>query len=340
MKTLLQNGCSHADLTVTPKNWKTKKASTSLNWFIKYRFYDSRYPQPKQVMIKGMNAFKKLSERQEETRKLLEKEQEALKNGFNPFNNENAPINDSLSFIEALHSACGMLNVAPTTLRDIKSAIIKFENAVEALGWNHLPITDISRKHVRFILDKSSNSDDRFNKNRSYLMILFSVLCEIEVIQSNFVKDIKKRKTVKKIRAVLSNEERRQVDTYLKENHPEFHRFLHIFFHSGARITEMMRVKISDIEVNNHRFKVLIKKGSNYHEVWKTIKTIALPYWEDVLKSGHKDQFAFSNGLNPGNKAIEPYQITKRWYRLVKKKLGINADFYALNGTNSRYSII
>jgi len=27
---------------------------------------------------------------------------------------------------------------------------------------------------------------------------------------------------------------------------------------------------------------------------------------------------------------IQPYQINKRWYRLVKKQLGITADFYSL----------
>ena len=114
MKIQLPNGCSNSQLSVNPKDWQTKKAKIKQDWFIGYRFYDSRYPKPKQIMLKGMNAFKKLSERQEETRKLLEKEQEALKNGFNPFNKKNAPINDSLSFIEALHSGCGMLNVAPT----------------------------------------------------------------------------------------------------------------------------------------------------------------------------------------------------------------------------------
>ena len=67
MKTLLNNGCSHSELTVTPKDWKTKKASLSTNWFIKYRFYDTRYSSPKQIMLKGMNNFKILHDRQTET---------------------------------------------------------------------------------------------------------------------------------------------------------------------------------------------------------------------------------------------------------------------------------
>jgi integrase len=330
MKIQLPNGCSHSKLSVNPKEWQTKKASVKQDWFINYRFYDSRYPNPKQVKIQGMNAFKILSERQAETQKLLDNELVVLKKGFNPFNKENDSDGAAFPFINALNLAFDKLTISELTKRDIKTAIGKFEKAIVSLGWKQLPVSTISRKHVRLILDNSSKSEDSFNKNRSYLMILFSTLCELEIIPVNYTKDIKKKKVVKKIRATLSQEERRKVDAYLKINYPEFHRFLHIFFHSGARITEMMRVKVSDIELDNHRFKVLIKKGSSYHEVWKTIKLIALPYWKELLEGANCNYFAFSKGLKPGGIQIEAYQINKRWYRLVKKQLGITADFYSL----------
>ena len=56
MKIQLSKDCAHSLLTVNPKNWKTKKAKLNIQWFISYRFYDARFPNPKQVMIKGMNA--------------------------------------------------------------------------------------------------------------------------------------------------------------------------------------------------------------------------------------------------------------------------------------------
>ncbi len=34
MKILLNNGCSHSELAVTQKDWKTPKATTIVNWFI------------------------------------------------------------------------------------------------------------------------------------------------------------------------------------------------------------------------------------------------------------------------------------------------------------------
>jgi len=72
MKKHLTNGCSHSEFTVKPTDWHTKKAKISFNWYIKYRFYDPSQAKPKQVMLKGMNSFKSLIERQEETKRLLE----------------------------------------------------------------------------------------------------------------------------------------------------------------------------------------------------------------------------------------------------------------------------
>jgi hypothetical protein len=72
MKKHLTNGCSHSEFTVKPTDWHTKKAKISFKWYIKYRFYDPLKAKPKQVMLKGMNSFKSLIERLDETKRLLE----------------------------------------------------------------------------------------------------------------------------------------------------------------------------------------------------------------------------------------------------------------------------
>jgi integrase len=91
-----------------------------------------------------------------------------------------------------------------------------------------------------------------------------------------------------------------------------------------------LRVNKSDVDLINQRYKVTIYKGREYREVWKTIKDIALPYWQSIMKECNDKDYVFTKGLKPGQSQIQPYQIGKRWYRLVKKKLGINADFYSL----------
>ncbi len=335
MKILLNNGCSYSKPSITPKNWETKSASLKVKWLITYRFYDPQFQKPKQINIKGMNSFLGLEDRQNETRRLLSHELGRLKAGYNPFYKSDShslreSSNGELTLIKGLKLALNGASVSETTKRDLKYAVTLFERAINFYSWQHLRLKDVSRRHIKSMLENASKSNDRFNKNRSYLMILLNVLLEEEVIDYNFARDIKKKKTVKTIRKTLSQTEREQVDVYLMENYPSFHRFLHIFYHSGSRISELIKIKESDVDLSEQRFKVIIQKGGLYKEVWKVIKDVALPYWKAVLEEASKGQFLFSKDLKPGNVCIKSYQIDKRWYRLVKKPLGIEADFYSL----------
>ena len=53
----LPNNCRCSELAVYPKNWKSQRAKTSLNWYISYRFYQPG-SKAKQVILKKMNEFK------------------------------------------------------------------------------------------------------------------------------------------------------------------------------------------------------------------------------------------------------------------------------------------
>ena len=109
---------------------------------------------------------------------------------------------------------------------------------------------------------------------------------------------------------------------------------MQIFFHSGARIKELLAVKVQEVDIKKQRFKVLIRKGRNSHEEWRVIKNIALPFWIELLEGAKENEYIFSIGLNPGEKQIIREQITRRWNMHVKKKLGITADFYSLKHLN------
>jgi integrase len=342
MKTKLPNGCACSELKVTPSNWYTKSAKTTVDWYISYRFYDPNLASTKQVKVRRMNTFKVLQERQKETQKLLREELEKLQAGFNPTNNleqkakpqadEKTGLDDAqeLLFVAGLKYALSSVVVSTRTKKDLGYTFELAKKAIPKLGLDQIPISQISRKHIRNLLKRISNTSDRFNKNRSYLMILFSELSEDEIVDVNPVRDIRKKKVVKRIRTVLTDQQRVKVNDYLLENHPYFYRFLHIFFHSGCRISELMKVREQDVDIANQRFKITIQKGKEYREVWKVIKDIVLPIWNQVVLECNEGDYLFSRELRPGSNAIQSYQIGKRWNRHVKKKLNIAADFYSI----------
>lgn len=165
-------------------------------------------------------------------------------------------------------------------------------------------------------------------------MMIYNELIELEATEINPLRDLAKKKGIQKLRKLPSEAERQSINEYLKVNHYRFWIFMNIFFHSGARLTEMMKVKRSDVDLIKQAFKITIKKGKYSKEVLKPIKNVALEYWEIAMEGADENEFIFSNGLAPGDAGIQSYQITKRWNRHIKKKLKLNVDFYSLKHLN------
>lgn len=179
-------------------------------------------------------------------------------------------------------------------------------------------------------------NDNQYNHFRSYLGILFSKLKKQEILEYNPIDNIDVRDTTPedpelREKKVLTDAQRLQINDYTKEKTPEFNRLIHIFFHSGARRKEMVRVQGKHVDLPRQRFKVLVKKRKKWTWVWKTIKDIVLQYWTEAMDGCGPEDYVFSKGLKPGPKPIRPEQITRRWLRHVKKALGFSDnDFYHL----------
>lgn len=349
----LPNGCYCGELVVTPKNWKQLGASLKKDWYISYRFYDpqqkDKYPKGKFRVVKGMNTYLSLDTRRTATKEIIKIELSLLQDdGFNPITgvlnqpviNKALEIEPTTPILKALQYSFDKITIEKGTRDDIASMLKFFSQAVNKLQYQNLEIAQLRRKHIKIALEevkaiRPAFSNSRFNKYRTYLMILFSELMELDAVELNPVKDIRKKKEIKKIREVLTDKQRVEVNEYLFLNYKPFWQFLHIFYHSGAREVEMVRVQRKDVDLDNQRCKYLVKKGGDWHEVWRPIKDSVLPLWIAQVAGASPEDYVFSEGLLPGTTAIKSYQITKRWYRLVKKKLGITADFYSLKHLNT-----
>jgi hypothetical protein len=92
---------------------------------------------------------------------------------------------------------------------------------------------------------------------------------------------------------------------------------------------------VKDVDLKKGEFVILVKKGSQKRYIKKPIKNIAKPFWRQQLRGAKADQYVFSKGLLPGVIKIREEQVTRRWKRLVKDKLGIGADLYSLKHLNT-----
>jgi integrase len=350
----LPNNCRCSELKVFPKNWNHAGASTAKDWYIYYRFYDLNYKDHPKLkygllrVVKGMNCDKRLNERREIVRELLKDELYLLKQEcFNPITQQfNHPIqlrfdlDPNTPFIAALKQALTKVKAVRGTIIDMKSVIKGVERAAKQLMVDQVAVSKITRKYIKVILEKCAENNPRWsarrhNVYRTTLISLFRQLISMEAVETNPVRDIEKAREIKKEKIMLSDDQRMMIDQTLKAKQYAFWRFIQIFFHSGARETEILNVKAKDVDLVNQTCKYTVLKGRSIREIRRPIKDIALPWWEELMKDCSPDQYVFSAGLIPGEKSIRPEQVTRRWRLHVKKKLGIKADFYSLKHLNT-----
>lgn len=347
----LPGGCYCSTPKVSPSNWNGKGASTANPWAIHYRFYDPKIlksngrPAGYQVKIKGMNEFKNLADRRQVCRDLIANEISNLKDkGYNPRLKEiiytaSSDIENYLPLMQALELSRLKLKCAESTKKDIKSALKYIERSAVSLQFNTLPIKDIRRKHISMILDNCSKvkkywSPHLFNHYRAYLMMCFKKLVELEAIEYSPVDEhITKEIVEVQPRKTLSQEQTNKVLNHFA-NDTCYLRFIHIFFHSGARPVELLRLRTEDVNLQEGFFTVKVKKGNRIRVQQKPIKKVALSYWTDIMAEAAVGDYLFGRCLKPGIKPCTRDYITKKWNREVKKKLDINIDLYSLKHKN------
>ena len=343
----LPNSCRCSTPTIFPKNWNKKKADPLIKWYISYRFYDEDSKNGQLIIVKsGINYIKNLPDKQAAIEALLDDEVERLKDGFNPISKkfiheefEDYPIPPNTQFYKALKKASKELEVAHTTKLDIKGVLKYLKSAISKLKYDKLEISQVRRRHIRLLLNtvqkRENISDNRYNKVRAYTSMLFNELIQLESIESNPVKLIKKKKVVKRARKLIDEDKLIEIDEYLKSNVYTFWRYLRIFFHSGSRSTELFRLKKEDIDLKNYQFTVTVRKGKNFKQQIRPINIHVYRFWKELYFTSKRGDFIFSKGLEPGKNQISARQITIRWKRHAKDKFGITEDFYLLKHLHS-----
>jgi integrase len=347
---ILPNGCRCSDIKVT----KSKKGGNPV-WRIYYRFYDAAFnDKPHLVTLKaGINQISNLKDRAAVVKDIIEHEWYNLTELlYNPITGSisepiqiDYEIDPSTPFIQALQKVKDKLTIGHRTRIGVKSVITGISKAAGQLRMDKLPINQVSRRHVKIILERCGEnskkwSNGRYNLYRAYLLMLFKELVEMETITGNPIRDISKKPVLEKIKIVLTNNDRIRINNWLNTQFPEFLDFINIFFHSGGRRTELFQLKPPMVNLEAQKYKCIIRKGKKHKEVERTIKDIAVPYWRKFLASCPDDHFIFGTRFKPGLVAMGIDMPSKYWKRYIKTDvtkggLGINIDFNKLRHLNT-----
>jgi len=352
------NGCTYTDVWASPKNWATitSKAALKKDWYVQANFYDPKYAVQNGKdgfqFRRRFNKFKTLELRQAAINKALADMADVLSKGFNPITgqfmappvmktiNRNPLYNTETPIKNALDLAFNLSTLEPGPHRtDVKTVKRNFKKALRGIGYHTMRVGEFTTLQVRQTIDYMlkniiSLGDKRYNRYKTHLSGLFTILRKNGLISGNPVENIDRKKTVVSQRTTLTISERRRIDVHLRNTLPNFWVFTNIFYHSGGREIELLRLQPKDVDLKRLIYKTLIKKGGSQVWIERPIKKIAIDFWLRALDGSRKEDYIFSEGLRPGPEMIRREQITRRWKTHVKNKLGIAADFYSLKHSN------
>ena len=332
---------SHSEIKISPRTWeKNLKSNLKKEWYGYYYFYSTKYPLGKLIKFKGMNRIKNLEDRQNLTKYLINNEIDMLSRGYNPvtkeFETSDNFITEHTPFLKALEIAKTKIKVASSTMEGIEYSLRLIKKATEKTGTSILEIGKVRKRDIKLVLDtilEAGYSNDRYNKVKANLGILYNYLVDLEIFEHNYIHFIKKLPHTPSIRKILRKDDKEKFEE-LKILNYELWRFCKMFYYSGCRISEFRNLKISDINFKKQEFVIFEKKGKRYHEVIKPININVAYLWKEISAKIQKDdEFLFSNGLIPGNTPITEAALSHRYRRWVVKKLGIKVDLYALRHT-------
>jgi integrase len=140
---------------------------------------------------------------------------------------------------------------------------------------------------------------------------------------------VKFKTTVTPPRKTLTEEEKEIVKKDIAKKHPDFFRFMMILHYSGCRISELLRLKVKDVNQKEWTFSMINYKKKKPEYETRFITELAEPYWRETLKHAtDPDHYIFSYHFLPGSGVLprnykkmdhpqptmmDPHQVSTKW---------------------------
>ncbi|MGF7230080.1 tyrosine-type recombinase/integrase [Arachidicoccus sp.] len=234
--------------------------------------------------------------------------------------------------------------------QDYKSTKKYILQSAENLGFDFRNITELKRAHYLAILEditlKRKLGAKGYNRFREHLCTFLSKVEEYEILDYNPILKIKTKETIKTFsHRPPTQAERLLIVNELKDNHPNYFRFVSVLYGTTLRPIEIAGLQIKDIDYLKQAFILMPierKAGEDVQQEktkTKIYREIAIPNWlmttlsELRLGKYDKEFYIFGADFLPSKKRLSKNVSTTYWRNIVKNKktgLGLDVDQYGL----------
>lgn len=203
------------------------------------------------------------------------------------------------------------LNYSELTIKSYQLDLTDFFEYIESKKINYLTITNHDVRGYLKYLDSCNLKNSTISRRISTLRTFYNYLVDENIVENNVFHNVKNPKLEKKLPNYLNYNEMEEllesIDISTTEG-LEKRLLIEMFYSTGCRVSEMINVKISDIDFTNKTIRIM-GKGSKERIVY--FGDYASKYLENYLSKVKCDKYLFTNKKGEKLTINEVEQIVK-----------------------------
>lgn len=203
------------------------------------------------------------------------------------------------------------LNYSELTIKSYQLDLTDFFGYIESKKINYLTITNHDVRGYLKYLDSCNLKNSTISRRVSTLRTFYNYLVDENIVENNVFHNVKNPKLEKKLPNYLNYNEMEEllesIDISTTEG-LEKRLLIEMFYSTGCRVSEMINVKISDIDFTNKTIRIM-GKGSKERIVY--FGDYASKYLDNYLSKVKCDKYLFTNKKGEKLTINEVEQIVK-----------------------------
>ena len=203
------------------------------------------------------------------------------------------------------------LNYSELTIKSYQLDLTDFFGYIESKKINYLTITNHDVRGYLKYLDSCNLKNSTISRRISTLRTFYNYLVDENIVENNVFHNVKNPKLEKKLPNYLNYNEMEEllesIDISTTEG-LEKRLLIEMFYSTGCRVSEMINVKINDIDFTNKTIKIM-GKGSKERIVY--FGDYASKYLDNYLSKVKCDKYLFTNKKGEKLTINEVEQIVK-----------------------------
>ena len=203
------------------------------------------------------------------------------------------------------------LNYSELTIKSYQLDLTDFFGYIESKKINYLTITNHDVRGYLKYLDSCNLKNSTISRRVSTLRTFYNYLVDENIVENNVFHNVKNPKLEKKLPNYLNYNEIEEllesIDISTTEG-LEKRLLIEMFYSTGCRVSEMINVKISDIDFTNKTIRIM-GKGSKERIVY--FGDYASKYLDNYLNKVKCDKYLFTNKKGEKLTINEVEQIVK-----------------------------